>query len=190
MWKCKSLFGPALRAGILLLSVSTMPSLAHEAVIIPRTTAPAVTDVALPPLPPGVVDLVFKDFFKDPVGPRGLELTDTLRHLDGRRVRLTGYMVQEHHVTRPGRFILTPQAVQLDEEEFGLCDDLPASATLVIVPSAGANPVPHQPGRVFVVGTLSLGSREEKDGHVFLVRLTLDQAPAVDARAVPAAANK
>lgn len=189
MLNCKSLFGLALRAGILLLSISSLPSLAHEAVIVPRATAPAVTNVSLPPLPPGVVDLAFKDFFKDPVGPRGLELTDTLRHLDRRRVRLTGYMVQEHHVIRPGQFILTPEPVQLDEDEFGLCDDLPANATLVTVPSAGENPVPHQPGRIFVVGTLSLGSREEKDGHVFLVRLTLDQAPTADAKTIPATAN-
>ncbi len=140
--------------------------------------ASAVTTNALPPLPPGVVELKFNQFFRQPVGPRGLELTETLRALAGRRVRLVGFMVREHEPSRAGGFLLTPYPLTLDEEEFGLCDDLPASVTLVQIPHRATEVIPHQSGRVIVTGTLSLGAHEEANGRVFLVRLTQDEVPA------------
>jgi hypothetical protein len=140
-----------------------------------RTTSIGTTTSALPPLPPGVTELKFGEFFRQPVGPRGLELTETLRALDDRRVRLVGFMVREHEPSRTGSFLLAPFPVTLDEEEFGLCDDLPANATLVQVPKRATEIIPHQPGRVIVIATLHLGVREETNGRVFLVRLTLDE---------------
>jgi len=139
--------------------------------------ASAATTNALPALPPEVTELKFNEFFRQPVGPRGLELTATLRALAGRRVRLVGFMVREHEASRTGSFLLTPYPLTLDEEEFGLCDDLPASVTLVQVPRRATDVIPYQSGRIIVTGTLSLGAREEANGRVFLVRLTLDEAP-------------
>jgi hypothetical protein len=51
------------------------------------TTSGAVTN-ALPPLPPDVNEFKFSDFFRQPIGPRGLEHTDRLRSLEGRRIRI------------------------------------------------------------------------------------------------------
>jgi hypothetical protein len=137
----------------------------------------ATTTNTLSPLPPGVTELRFGEFFRQPIGPRGLELTDTLRALDGRRVRLIGFMVREHETIRTGSFLLAPYPVTLDEAEFGLCDDLPASATLVCVPDRMAEIIPHQSGRLIVTGTLSVAAQSDGSGRVFLVRLILDATP-------------
>jgi hypothetical protein len=139
-------------------------------------TPSAATTNTLPALPPGVTELKFGEFFRMPIGPRGMELTETLRALDGRRVRLIGFMVREHEASRTGSFLLAPYPVTLDEAEFGLCDDLPASATLVYAPYRIAEIIPHQPGRIIVTGTLSVGAHAEASGRVFLVRLKLDAA--------------
>jgi hypothetical protein len=141
-----------------------------------RFISSAATTNTLPPLPPGVTELKFSEFFRQPIGPRGLELTDTLRALDGRRVRLIGFMVREHETIRTGSFLLAPYPVTLDEAEFGLCDDLPASATLVCLPDRMAEIIPHQSGRLIVTGTLSVAAHTEASGRVFLVRLILDAA--------------
>lgn len=179
----------ALATGCLTLLATI--AFAHEVHLAAPPPSVATTNITtLPPLPPGVVELNFKDFFQNPVGSRGLEMTDTLRKLDGRRVRLTGYMVQEHHVARPGSFILSAGPVQLDEDEFGQCDDLPASATLVIVPSAGDRAIPHQAGRIFVTGTLSVGNQAGPGGRAFLARLTVEEPPVTGTNAVSAAAHE
>src|SRR5438067_1692524 len=61
----------------------------------------------LPPLPAGITELKFSEFFVSPVGDRGLELTERLRGLDGERVRLLGYMVRQEAAT-PGKLLLAP----------------------------------------------------------------------------------
>src|SRR5689334_5693118 len=78
-------------------------ALAHDAKSTPASPRPAAKvggmtvattsrslrtpEVAkLPPLPAGVTELKFGEFFVRPVGPRGLELTDKLLGLDGQRV--------------------------------------------------------------------------------------------------------
>src|SRR6188474_3449389 len=66
----------------------------------------------LPPLPNGVAELKFSEFFVNPVGPRGLELTDKLKELDGKRVRILGYMAAQDE-RPPGSFLLTPVPVHL-----------------------------------------------------------------------------
>jgi len=53
------------------------------------TTAGPATN-ALPPLPSGVSELKFSEFFRQPIGPRGLEYTTKLRSLDGRRIQIPG----------------------------------------------------------------------------------------------------
>ncbi len=127
----------------------------------------------LPPLPADVTEIKFGDFFVRPVGTRGLEVTDQLRQLDGRRVRILGYMVQQEEAP-PGRLLLAPVPAQIHEHDNGLADDLPPSLVFVSVPTLPDSPVPHVPGLMLLTGTLGVGGQAEKDGRISLVRLTLD----------------
>lgn len=122
--------------------------------------------------PEGVVELKFRDFFKMPVGPRGLEPSDKLLGLDGKRVRIVGYMANAESPT-PGMFILSPLPVELGDEDESLSDDLPPSALFVHM-DASTLAVPHIPGLIKVTGILHIGNRAEADGHVSLARLQLD----------------
>jgi hypothetical protein len=83
----------------------------HLATAVPspvaRTNGNALAPQKLPPLPAGVSKLRLSDFFVQPVGADGLKLTDTLRQLDGKKVQILGYMVQQETRT-PGVFILSP----------------------------------------------------------------------------------
>lgn len=144
---------------------------------VPDATSPEeATDEA------EVLDLV--DVFVRPAGPRGLELSERVRALDGRRVRVRGYVVRQELPT-DGRFLLTTRPMQLHEEEYGLADDLPAATLVVLAEGStfGANP-PRGP--VVVAGTLRVGNREEPDGRVSALRLTLDR-PVTDVTGVPVA---
>ncbi|MFT3830756.1 MAG: hypothetical protein QM691_13720 [Opitutaceae bacterium] len=127
----------------------------------------------LPPPPAGVAELKFSEFFKTPAGPLGLEPTDKLRALDGRRVRLLGFMVRQAKPS-PGIAILAPFALATNEYEYGLADDFPPNVVFVEVPRFADLAVPFTPGPLLLTGTLELGRREEADGRVSLVRLHLD----------------
>ncbi len=127
---------------------------------------------AIPEAPPGVTDLRFADLF-GPIGSRGLVLTGKLRSLDGKRVRILGYMVAREQAP-PGTFLLTPFPQTLHEYEYGLADDLPPATLFVTASGRGDREVPYTPGLLLLTGTLSVGNREEPDGRVSLVRMTLD----------------
>ena len=131
----------------------------------------AVTNI--PPVPKGVTELKFNEFFVTPVGPRGLELTDKLRQLDGQRVRILGYMVRQEEAPT-GSFLLAPLPAQVHEHENGLADDLPASTLHVFSPSHREEAVPYTPQLLLLTGTLSVGNRTGADGRISTVRLTLD----------------
>lgn len=128
----------------------------------------------LPALPDGVTDLKFHDFFKMPIGPRGLEPTAKLLSLNGKRVRLVGYMAQQE-VPSANVFQLTPMPVSLGDEDESLSDDLPASTVFVHLDSTG-KPLPYFAGLLQLTGVLSVGAQDEADGHVSTVRLQLDPA--------------
>lgn len=127
----------------------------------------------LPPLPKGVTELKFSDFFVGPVGPGGLELTQKLQSLANQKVRLLGYMVQQDHAPR-GRFICSPFPAQIHEHDNPLAEDLPPSMVHVHVPYMRDQPVPYTPGPMLLTGTLSVGNQPEPDGRVSIVRLILD----------------
>ena len=135
------------------------------------------------PAPSGVTDLKFREFFKMPIGPRGLEASDKLIALAGKRVRILGYMARQE-TPAAGMFILAPLPVSLGDEDESLSDDLPASSIFVHVAGAGearpgeARPVAYFSGLLRLTGTLRLGPHEESDGHVSTVRLELDPEPA------------
>jgi hypothetical protein len=126
----------------------------------------------LPPAPSDVTDVKFHDFFKLPVGKRGLELNDKFLALNGMRVRIVGYMAKAETPT-PGMFVLSPLPVDLGDEDESLSDDLPASA-LFVHTGASQFVVPHITGLIKLTGTLSIGSQEEADGHISTARLILD----------------
>src|SRR5882672_2473916 len=109
--------------------VTNQPS--RTAPIAPTSTPTATNQtVTLPPAPPGVTDLKFSELFK-PIGPRGLEYSDKLRALDGKKVRMLGYMVNQSQPV-PRTLLLSPVPVTLHEEEYGLAEDMPATIVHVI----------------------------------------------------------
>jgi hypothetical protein len=166
--------------------------------------------IELPPLPAGVEELKFAEFFQLPVGPRGLEITERLRALDGKRVRILGHMVREDltpchscpvpprkdgrrplpqwmELTVPGRMMLAPQPAMVSHAHYGLADDLPPQTLFVTVPDKFGELVPFTPGPMLLTGVLSVGNKPEADGRISVVRLTLDppQPPSLSATPQP-----
>jgi hypothetical protein len=133
------------------------------------TACPAAQE--LPPLPKGVSELKFSEFFVNPIGPGGLELTEKLTALDGRRVRILGHMVRQEHATK-GWFLLTLVPVQVHDHDSS--DDLPPACVRVHLPSAIE--VGYTPQLLLLTGRLSVGNREESDGRISMVRLSLDES--------------
>jgi hypothetical protein len=120
-----------------------------------------------------VQDLKFSSFFRQPIGPRGLELSDSLRAADGRVVRLVGYMVSQEEL-QPGRFLLTPRPVRMSEHADGDADDLPPATVTVLLDETQRDRITvHQPGLVELTGRLQLGREEDASGRVSWVRLYL-----------------
>jgi hypothetical protein len=129
----------------------------------------------LPPLSKGVTELNLSELFNYPIGPAGLRFTDKVKNLAGKRVRVVGYMVRQEKAP-PGCFLLAPVPVELHEEHYGLADDLPAS-TLFVFDAHQKSITQYRSGPVLVSGTLRIGNREEADGRISQVRLTLDSPP-------------
>ena len=121
----------------------------------------------------GASDLRFEEFYVAPAGPRGLAMTPKLKELDGRRVRIAGYMARQEEPA-PGVFILVPFPVNIAEVADGPADDLPAAHVFVRAHSTGMV-APYKPGLILLVGTLSVGRAAEADGRVSWVRLILDR---------------
>jgi hypothetical protein len=136
-----------------------------------QTNSPSVARATIPRLPKNVTELKFSEFFVTPIGPHGLTLTDKLRSLDGKRVRMLGYMVH-HDDSLPGRFLLSALPVQLHSHDSS--DDLPAALVVVSVPTCPDTQVPFKPGLMLLTGTLNVGAHEEADGRMSMVRLALD----------------
>ncbi len=125
--------------------------------------------------PRGVAELRFTELFRMPIGPEGLELSERARELDGRRVRVVGYMVREAHAPR-GHFLFAPLPVALDGDDEPLADDLPPTAIAVELPDATTD-IPFRAGLLVFTGTLAVGVRADADdGRVEGIRLRLDAA--------------
>ena len=146
------------------------------AAIAATTNAPS-----LPPLPPGVADLKFGEIFK-PVGSRGLEYTEKCKSLDGKKVRILGYMVRQSQPL-PATLLLSPIPLQLHEDEYGFAEDLPATIVHVFLSQDTSENVLYTPGMLLLTGTLTIGTREEPDGRISSVRLALDPATSKQSKA-------
>ena len=126
-----------------------------------------------PPAPAGVTDLDFNEFFSPVIGDRGLETSVKLRSLAGQQVRLVGFMVRQSLPT-PGVLLLASQPMQVDEIEYGACDDLPPQVVRVFVPLPAGTQVPLTPGPLLLTGKLELGQQHEPDGRNSFIRLRLE----------------
>ncbi len=136
--------------------------------------SPALAIDAGSPLSAGTVELKFREFFKLPVGPKGLAPSPRLLSLEGQRVRVVGYMVRQEQAT-DGLFILTPLPVTLGDEDESFSDDLPVTSLYVhLAPADRAVPVPFLQGLISVSGVLALGAMQEADGRMSFVRLQMD----------------
>jgi hypothetical protein len=127
---------------------------------------------ALPPLAEGVSELRFQDFFKPVVGDRGLEYSEKLLKLDGRRVRIAGFMVREQ-LRADGVFMLTPWPSRVENDGFCLNEDFPPATLHVLVPGSTA-PVPYRPGLVVLTGVLTVKPAAMPDGRNCVAALTLE----------------
>jgi hypothetical protein len=138
----------------------------------PPTRSEAAGDVGEP------AELLLTDLFVRPVGPRALEYTERTKSLDGRKVRVRGYMVLRSSLVA-GYFMLAHTPLIQHDAEMGPCDDLPPGTLFVTIQGMESRVLPHEGGLVEVVGTLRLGTREESDGRISSVRLELDELRAV-----------
>lgn len=135
----------------------------------------------------GVTDLKFRDFFKLPIGPRGLEPTETLLSLKGWRVRVVGYMARQDPQLGPkGLLVLAPLPVSLGDEDESYADDLPAAAVYVHLDAAqGQQVLPYMAGLMALTGILEIGPSMEADGRQSMLRLQLDSGASAALAAPP-----
>lgn len=125
------------------------------------------------------VNLAFKDFFQFPIGSNGLVYSHQLLDSNHKRVRLTGYMVQQEQKT-PGLFLLSPRPIVMNQHADGPADDLPASTVFVeLSPEQSNRIVAYTRGVIEVNGLLNLGRKEHADGMVSWIRLELDSNSAI-----------
>lgn len=171
----------ALIAGLVLVATSSLRSAEARDQGVSSAHGKSSTS-ALPPAPEGVTHLDFGDFFKLPVGPEGLELTAKVAALDGRTVRLLGYMVKQANPS-PWKILLSPIPVVTREREYSQAEDLPPNVVHVFLPRDPSPIRPHTPGLFLLTGRFEVGNRAEADGRVSMFRLFLDPPPA----AAPAA---
>lgn len=164
-------------AGFFVLAAAVASAHQHGAAPARLSRAPTAFAVerALPPPPRDVAELRFGDIFKTPVGPLGLEAGERLAALDGKRVRLVGYMVQQEQ-PGSGAFVLSPLPLTLGSADEGLADEMPPTALLVQLPDKTAFVPAHMPGLIQVTGRLQVGRVESAaiPGRVFPARVELD----------------
>jgi len=147
---------------------------ALDAAAAPRTPTLLAVRKDLGSPPAGVADLKFRDIFKTPVGDKGLEPSATLLALDGKRVRMIGYMVRQPSAPK-GAFLLSPLPVEISDEDEPLADDLPPSVVAVEVGGAANKPIPLLPGLIQITGVLHVGAKTDAaSSRVSSVQIALD----------------
>lgn len=138
-----------------------------------------------PPLPAGVDELAFREFFSPVVGDRGLDYSERMRALHGQRVRIAGFMTRDF-VRHPGAFLLTGWPTKVESDGYCFNDELPpATLHVVLPPSAASVPAPYLPGPMLLTGTLQVGPTPMPDGRNAVARLLLDAPAAGPVSLVP-----
>ncbi len=95
------------------------------------------------------------------------------RALQGKRVRLEGFMAQMEEPPR-GAFYLTSHPVRCDEGGAGT-GDLPPDSVRVVVRNATSQEIPFYPGLLEVSGVLVIGNEADDAGRTSFFRLVLDR---------------
>jgi hypothetical protein len=124
------------------------------------------------PAPPPET-IAFPEFFDPGPSRRGLKPSARLLGLEGKRVRMVGFMAQME-VPPKGGFFLCAAPVFAGEGGGGTAD-LPPDAVFVIVQSASGKELELVRGPLEVTGVLELGSRVDEDGRVSRIRIILEK---------------
>jgi hypothetical protein len=154
--------------------VVTLASVAGGIWLNTRTPS-ATPPPAVPPMvtvAPPATTLQLNQLFEP--GSR-LAPTALARSLDGKRVRLVGFMA-DLELPPKGALYLTPRPVKCDEAGGGTAD-LPPETVLVLVRSASTRELAHVPGPLEATGTFEVGNRTDEAGRSANFRLRLDEAP-------------
>lgn len=123
---------------------------------------PAVIKNAIP--------LAFHEF----LAPSTTELkpSDKLRSLNGKRVRILGFMAEMEHQPE-GYFYLCSRPILCDESGGGI-GELPIDAVRVVVRSSAKPPVKFVAPPLAVTGTLELGGQSENEQDSWAVRILVE----------------
>ena len=149
---------------------------AHRDDAASRVPASLAVRRTLGPPPAGVTELKFRDLFKLPVGPKGLEPTEKLLALDGKRVRIVGYMVRQSPAPK-GLFLLAPLPEALADEDESLADDLPPTTLAISSTKSHELVLPMLPGLLQITGTLHVGMHTDPaTGRSMPAEIVLDEA--------------
>jgi hypothetical protein len=139
----------------------------------------AVAEAAMPLLAAETIaayqPLDMLEIFKTPAGPNGLEFSERAASLAGKQVSISGQMVRHAHAD-PLLFLFTPNAMVLNQSEFGIADDFPPYGLHVVTTPPAGKAANYQREKMILLGTLELGPRTEVDGRISHVRLKLDHA--------------
>lgn len=152
---------------LLLLSSLSIPVAAHGST---AAVAPPTALTGPDALAEGVTELTLSEVYQMPIGPRALVPSAKLLALDGKQVRVTGYMVAEEEPVA-GRLILAPLPTQLVDEDEPESDDLPPNVIYVNFPSAIRAHLMR--GQIRLTGTLHLGAVPQPNGRLAAIRLEL-----------------
>jgi len=164
----------AIALAVVFFTSAPVHAAPDAAAAAPRTPKLLAVRKDLGSPPAGVTDLKFRDIFKTPVGDKGLEPSATLLALDGKRVRMIGYMVRQPSASK-GAFLLSPLPVEISDEDEPLADDLPPSVVAVEVGGAANKPIPLLPGLIQITGVLHVGAKTDAaSSRVSSVQIALD----------------
>ncbi len=134
------------------------------------TALAALLPLAAPVHAAAPVPLAFTEFFVPPPAP--LQLSSKTEALNGKRVKLQGYMVKMEN-PMAGAFFLTQHPTFCDEEGAGTAD-LPPACVRVVVRGAKNRTLGFVGRPLIVTGILQVGAQTEADGQVSHFRLILD----------------
>ena len=157
---------------------STPQTPAQKAVAFAKKPQAAKTEAAAP--------LRFKEILE----PTAKELRPTakLLALVGKRVRITGFMIDQEEPTQ-GTFYLWKRPVFNDESGAGV-GDVPPDAILVVVRGAKNAVINHSPRPLEVAGVLEVGPHTEENGASSMLRILLDRPQDIPASELRSAAVK
>ncbi|CAN5720192.1 hypothetical protein BH11VER1_BH11VER1_38990 [soil metagenome] len=168
--------------------VILMWQLTHQEPTTPKLSVKTDHPVELSPLPkdePGIDTRLSKEViaayevfdcsevFTVPAGPMGLEYSARASALNGKKIRVTGFMVK-HYNTDPTVFLFSETPRLYNEREEGLADSLPPGTLHVIVQVRKGDAPAWRREKMTLYGTMELGGRQELSGRISHVRLTCD----------------